>query len=171
MSKRSSKYLSGPFLIFASIVLVIGGLVWLGSTKEEKAVDTSSGMLSVSESSWNIGAVSMKDGIHTKEIELTNDSNEPVTITKMETSCMCTTATVIHEDGTKGPTKGMVGHGGTPYLSETIAPGEKARLAVAYDPNAHGPNATGPISRNISIRTDSSEQPTINLKFSGVVVK
>jgi len=171
MSKKRNTYLSGQFFVLASIILVVGGLIWLGSTKEEGTANASSGSLSVSETSWNLGMISMKDGLNEKKIELKNETDSPVTVTEMQTSCMCTTATVINENGRKGPTKGMVGHGGTPRMSQVIAPGETAQLAVVYDPNAHGPDAVGPITRNVTIRTDSADQPKIDLRFSGIVTK
>jgi len=160
-------------LAILAIIGVIG--IAISSNNSSKVTTTSqtasSGVLVASEISWDIGDVSMANGIHTKTVELTNPSNEPITITEMETSCMCTKATIVHEDGSRSQPKGMRGHGGSTTLSETIAPGETASIQVAYDPNAHGPDAVGPIKRTVQLMTTSQTQPMIKLNFSGVVTK
>ncbi|OGL72159.1 hypothetical protein A3D69_01290 [Candidatus Uhrbacteria bacterium RIFCSPHIGHO2_02_FULL_54_11] len=85
---------------------------------------------------------------------------------------MCTTAQIVHPDGSKSGLKGMIGHGGgSSSLSETIPAGETAVLLVNFDPNAHGPAATGPITRTVTMRTNSQSQPEIRLTFSGNVIK
>ncbi|MCR4278853.1 MAG: DUF1573 domain-containing protein [bacterium] len=132
---------------------------------------SSTGQLSFSENEWDFGTISMKDGMATKEIAVTNPTTEPITITSLETSCMCTTAQLVHENGEKSPLKGMVSHTGSPRITEEIQPGEHAVLRVQFDPNAHGPDATGPISRNVSLKTNSADQKDITLSFSGDVTK
>ncbi len=114
----------------------------------------------------------MQDGVITRSISLKNDSTDPITLTSLSTSCMCTTAQVVHADGSKSGLKSMVGHGGgTASLSEIIQAGEEVMLLVNFDPNAHGPSATGPITRTVMIDTNSQAQPHIQLDFSGTVVK
>lgn len=127
--------------------------------------------LLVSETTWDFKEIPMSEGIVTHEVQLTNNSNQPITLTRMETSCMCTTAQLEHSDGRKSREKGMAGHGGSTALSETIDPQETATLLVRFDPNAHGPDATGPISRDVFIETNSQDQPVIELTFSGNVIK
>jgi len=172
-SKRKKKDSPIVAFVIGGILLLLGIFAAVGSLGSAKQADrqTSSGKLTISESSWNIGEVSMKDGLNEKVVTLKNETDSPVTVTEMETSCMCTKATIRNADGTMGPTKGMVGHGGTPRMSQTIAPGETAELIVVFDPNAHGPNAVGPITRDIMLKTDSSLQPTIGLRFRGIVTK
>ena len=90
----------------------------------------------------------------------------------METSCMCTSAQIVHTNGKKSGIKGMVGHsGGSSTMLETIGPGEEVILLVNYDPNAHGPNATGPITRNVSLTTNNPEKSNWSLTFGGIVIK
>lgn len=170
MGRKNKSFFSTPILIILGLIIV-AGVVKLSGAGNRADADESSGTLTVSETSWNLGSVSMRDGINTKKVTITNGSDAPVTITRMETSCMCTKATVVRDDGVRGATKGMAGHGGTPYLTEVIEPGEVVTLEVDYDPNAHGPNAVGPISRTITLNTDSTDRSTIKLRFSGIVVK
>lgn len=162
-------------LIVLGIVIVVIALLAFTSrgTSNQSTSETANtnGQLSFSEMKWNFGEISMRDGIATKEVSMTNTSSSPLTVTRMETSCMCTKMQIIHENGEKSPIKGMIGHGGTPTVSEVIAPGESATLIVDFDPNAHGPNATGPITRSLTLQTDSSAQPEIKLSFSGNVIK
>lgn len=161
---------------FAAAVLGIGllavGIKAYSSSLSSDTATEGDGHLAVSEDQWDLGQVPMSEGIVTREIKLTNDSNDHVTITRMETSCMCTTAQVIHENGSRSGVKGMVGHAGmTPIMSEDVEPGATVTLLIKFDPNAHGPDATGPINRLVELTTNSQKQPIIKLRFTGNVVK
>ncbi|NQV12052.1 DUF1573 domain-containing protein [Candidatus Uhrbacteria bacterium] len=166
MKKQTKKYLVG---FLAVLIAIIGIKVIAFSVSQVEPVE--SAMLTVSEMDWNFGDIAMADGIATKSLTLSNDTSSSVTVTSLQTSCMCTTAQIVHADGSKSGLKGMVGHGGSPGLSETIESGEVVTLLVNFDPNAHGPNATGPITRNVALETNSKAQPEISLKFSGNVIK
>ncbi|MCR4280468.1 MAG: DUF1573 domain-containing protein [Candidatus Komeilibacteria bacterium] len=151
-----------------AVVLVLVVVYALSSKTAEPVVDA---QLRVAETNWNWGDIAMRDGIASKEVEMTNDSSTPITITRMETSCMCTTVQIMHVDGSKSALRGMVGHGSNATLSETIAAGETVKLKINFDPNAHGPNATGRMSRSIILQTNSQAQPEIRLTFVGNVIK
>jgi len=167
MKKQSQKFLWGAVGLVA---LLIGIKALSSSAAPVESVSNAS--LSIAEMKWDIGDVAMSKGISQREVELTNTSGTPITVTQMSTSCMCTTVQIVHSDGKKSGLKGMTGHGGgTSSLSETIKNGETAKLVVNFDPNAHGPSATGPITRTISLQTNSKKQPNIELTFSGNVVK
>ncbi|MBI4437433.1 DUF1573 domain-containing protein [Candidatus Uhrbacteria bacterium] len=162
-------YLGAAGLIALLVIVVISSS---GASETPAAAAISDAMLTVSETRWDFGDISMASGKTTKEISLTNTSASPLTITQMQTSCMCTTAQIVHADGSKSASKGMVGHGGgSAALSETISAGETATLEVTFDPNAHGPEATGPITRMVMLGTNSQAQPEIELTFSGNVTK
>lgn len=166
--------------LVAGAIIVVGifGIVALksnngsGNTSQAVAVTAPiEGELEFSEMTWSFGEIQMKDGIATRSIEVTNPTPNPITITNMETSCMCTKTQIVRANGKKGPIRGMAGHGGSTSLSETIAPGENVVLNVDFDPNAHGPNGTGPITRSVTMETDSMDQKMATLRFSGNVVK
>ncbi|MEK7665757.1 MAG: DUF1573 domain-containing protein [Patescibacteria group bacterium] len=168
MKKQTKNVILG---LAALIILLIGfNAISSPSVSEtDSAVEAS---LTVSEMNWDFGDVMMSKGVTTYEVKLTNDSETPIKITEMETSCMCTTAQIVHTDGSKSGLKGMAGHGGgTATLSETISAGETATLLVSFDPNAHGPDATGAITRNIILKTNSQTEPEIKLTFSANVIK
>jgi hypothetical protein len=170
MKKQSIKYLWGAII---TVVALIGIKVIASSDSPTSQIEpVGNGELTISETNWDFGDIPMSKGVTTKSVSLKNDTDAPVTITSMQTSCMCTSAQIIHSNGSKSGIKSMVGHGGgTATLSETIEAGEVATLLVNYNPNAHGPNATGPITRNVDLETNSQTQPKIKLTFSGNVVK
>ena len=166
MKKQSKKYLWGVIIV---VVALVGIKVVVSSSSQVEPVENAE--LTISETHWDFGDIPMSEGITTRSISLKNDTDVPITITSMQTSCMCTTVQIVHSDGSKSGLKGMVGHGGgTSSLSETIQAGEAVALLVNFDPNAHGPNATGPITRNVELTTNSQAQPEVELTFSGNVI-
>jgi len=97
-----------------------------------------------------------------------NESDETITIGKMYTSCMCTTATLVMQAGRFGP-YGMPGHGFISAIGKELASGEKATVETVFDPAAHGPSGTGFTERNIYVNTNSQIQPQIVFKINGMV--
>lgn len=165
---KQTKYII--FGIITMVIVVIGVKTFPSSASQDNKY--SDAELTFSEMKWDFGDISMSEGIATKEISFSNDSSSSVTIVRLETSCMCTSTQIVHSDGSKSGLKGMVGHGGgSSALSEVIEAGETATLLVNFDPNAHGPNATGPITREVILGTNSQSQSEIQIKFSGNVIK
>ena len=168
-------------LTFNNVALLVGIVGMLGITAyisfSQGAQSSSSaeteiqGVLTVSEEDWDLGDISMADGDSVKEITLTNNSEGSVDIKSLSTSCMCTTGQIIHADGSKSRVKGMPGHGEPSSMRETIEAGETATLQIIFDPLAHGPSATGPISRSVFLETTGDKQSEIELRFSGDVIK
>lgn len=158
---------SNTILIILFIILVIGGLIWL--SRREKVPDvaaTSQGVLSVSETNYNFGSVSMAAGKVNRVFKITNNSTEAVAIKRMSTSCMCTVASLLKSGEQFGPF-GMPGHGFIPEINQTIEPGEEAEVKVTFDPAAHGPAGVGQIARQVTLETNNGQPILFN--FSALV--
>lgn len=151
--------------VIAAVLLVFVGLfVWGysgkgGTSASIQGVPVSSDMsqsaLIAPETLYDFGTISMKNGNVTKEFKIDNPTNSDVTVSTVLTSCMCTTAFIVLQDGNiKGPFR-MPGMGYVPSANEVIKAGENRVIRVVYDPNAHGPAGVGRIDRFVTL-TDSS---------------
>lgn len=141
------------------IVILSAGVMWKLGLFEP---DISKSPLVVAPQEFDFGEISMSKGNAVTKIMLRNGGEDDLKITDVRTSCMCTTATI---DGT---TFGM--HKNPTVIFVIPAKGEKEML-VTFDPNAHGPAATGPIDRIIFIQTNSEVTPDVQARVSGNVVK
>ncbi len=156
-------------------IAVIGVLViWLGwvifDKKSDPVVKTASvgvGELElVGEGDFDFGEILMAGGDVKTNYTLKNTSDEPVTITNAQTSCMCTEANIFDADGKSVGVFGMGGaHGANPRISLEVPAGGEVTVEATYDPMAHGPDATGKLVREVFITTNSKQK--INLKFRG----
>lgn len=144
--------------------LVLGGLIIAampgpGATKPPSAAPVSSatvgaaGSLSAFTTKYNFGSISMAAGKVTHRYAIRNTGTAPVLIRKMYTSCMCTTAALVKAEKKFGP-YGMIGHGYTPVIDESMRPGEEAMVDVVFDPAAHGPAGIGPTDRVVTIENN-----------------
>jgi hypothetical protein len=115
---------------------------------------------------YNFGSVSMSAGNVAHRYTISNLGQAPVTITKLFTSCMCTTATLVTPSGRRGPF-GMPGHAPIPSIREQLKPGEMAQVEVVFDPNAHGPAGVGRIDRTITLENDAGRP--FELAFTAMV--
>lgn len=159
-------------------VVVIVGLAWLAqptartartanqASSPQVAGQSAPGVLEAQETSYNFGTISMAAGKVKKIFAVKNTAAEPITVSKLYTSCMCTTASLQTATGGFGPF-GMPGHGFIPGISATIAPGETAQVEVVFDPAAHGPAGVGRIDRLISL--ESRDTTTLQLAISANV--
>ena len=102
--------------------------------------------------SYDLGNVSQKKGIVTIIFGIKNDGYKDLIIDKIETSCGCTSASVVYQ-GEEGPKFSMPGHGINERIKDwqlTIEPGQEAQLKVYYDPNVHK-DFRGSAIREISV--------------------
>ena len=100
---------------------------------------------------YDFGTISMAAGNVSTTYRIRNDSAAPLTINRIFTSCMCTTATLIMASGRKQGPFGMPGHGPLKAVSAQLAPGEVALLELVFDPAAHGPSGIGRIERVVTV--------------------
>jgi hypothetical protein len=76
-----------------------------------------------------------------------NTGDEPLLITRVVTSCGCTTAALS---------------------SSVIPPGQRADLLVTFDPDFHA--TSGPVVRLVWLETNDPDQPLIELRLDANVV-
>jgi len=153
------------WLAVAAIPVIAILLIVFGSreTDVEETLAPGGGMISLESSFWDFGSISMAQGIVTHEFKVENNTGAPAVISRISTSCMCTTASLLIGDRSFGP-YGMPGHGYSRALNQTLHPGESAILSIAFDPAAHGPAGVGPVERTVFLETDSGEAVTVEFK-------
>lgn len=167
------------------IILGVGGLVWWSKTVDKAKVDSveiggshpavlgaETGRLSAEETLFDFGTISMKNGNVNKKFKVTNSGASDVNLTNISTSCMCTAAYLLRQDGSKIGPFGMPGHGGNTSMpghgdgraGEIIATGESRDIEVIYDPNAHGPAGVGMIDRSIYLEDENGQVLELRIK-------
>lgn len=125
-------------------------------------------IVSVEPQSFDAGEVSMAKGEATATYTVSNVGKTTLEISGLETSCMCTTA-VLKQGREESPVFGM--HDNPTDWSTSVKPGERAQLIVTFDPNAHGPEATGPVTRDITIFSNDEIDSAKKVRFEADVVK
>ena len=142
-----------------AVVLILGGLAGFSqaaknpspAARTNNSVVAGGEGLTVSETSYDFGVISMKAGVVSRDFIVTNNSAKTVNLNQVYTSCMCTTATLITKQGELGPF-GMPGHGlSAPAVKVAFAPGEELTVRAAFDPAAHGPAGVGKIDRVVTL--------------------
>lgn len=154
-------------IIFAVIiVLFIGGFAFYKISGGEKT-QTSQPYIEVDRDLINLGKVSMADGVAKTTFNLKNSGSQEMEIKGLQTSCMCTTVKLII-DGNESPIFGMHAN---PAWKTNLAVGASAVLEVLFDPNAHGPEETGPFERLIIVGSNAGNKKELQLKIIGTVIK
>lgn len=153
-----------------AIVLILGGLVWIARPDSQANIQSSSAKISalLAEESgkYDFGTISMAKGVVKHQFKIKNTASEALTIDKMYTSCMCTTAELIAGEKKFGP-YGMPGHSGIPRIGQALNPGEEAIVEVVFDPAAHGPAGVGQIQRTVIIENNAGNP--LELQFTAIV--
>lgn len=155
--------------ILFTIALFLG-LAWLGRPAPGK-VNTGANLAGTSalnalvaeEQSFDFGTISMAAGNVSHAFRFKNTGNEPVAVTKLYTSCMCTTASLLLGDDKIGPF-GMPGHGYIPSINKIIAGGEEGEIEVVFDPRAHGPAGVGPVERMVYLEQKGRAPLEVGIK-------
>lgn len=173
-------------LPIALAVIIIGGLVFTLSAKSsensvsetsyqsketvEPKEQTAQGEAKVEydKEEFQFGTISMSKGKVKKSFKIKNIGESNLKISKMATSCMCTTAQLIVGEK-KSPVVQM--HDGQARWTEELKPGEEGLVETIFDPAAHGPQGVGEIMRVISFETNDPNNKTVELHFSANVVR
>ena len=149
-------------IYIATIGVLLAALVGLAQWGQRGTASAaaSPSPLTATPAAFDFGQVSMAAGVVRKQITVSNSGSTPVKVTKLFTSCMCTTVQLQNNGRTMGPF-GMPGHGVLPRISEVIAPGQLATLEVTFNPAAHGPAGVGRVSREVIVETDGGGTLTV----------
>ena len=155
----------------AAIILIVLVFIFArpsGNSPANVANNLTPNALAAETQNYDFGTVSMAAGNVSYATTIKNTSAAPVTITRLYTSCMCTTGTLEVGNKKLGPF-GMPGHGGAGIVNtnEALAPGEEATLKITFDPAAHGPAGVGFIERVITVETNAGAP--LELAFTATV--
>ena len=105
-----------------------------------------------SSDSFDFGDVSQKKGVVDTLFEIKNEGESDLIINKLESSCGCTSGSIIYKDE-EGPRFSMPGHGTNEEIGDwqvVIVPGDTAQLKVYYDPSVHL-DFRGAVTRTVSV--------------------
>lgn len=157
---RSTAWRAAVVLI---AILILAGVVWVLYRPPSPVNASENARIRVEPLSWDFGDIPRSAVSHT--FTVTSVGTEPLTLTAISTSCSCTSA-ILYANGRTSPTFGMMGN--PTGWSETLSPGQTANLVVQYDPNVH-PD-TGPIVRDIYVRSNAASSPEVALEITANVV-
>lgn len=147
---------------------IIGGGVWalqLTDSPKVQSAATENARATMPETTHDWGSVSMKDGVVNKKFTITNGGTEPLVLSNVTTSCMCTTAQLTLA-GETSPIFDM--HGKSSYTM-AVPPEETAELEVIFDPAFHGPSGVGAITRIITVQTNDAENKELTFTLTATV--
>lgn len=144
------------------ITIIIATYNYSYKNKSTESLTTVSSVVTVLEEPYDFGDIDIFDGKVSTTYTLKNEGTDDVTITGAATSCMCTEGEIA------GLTFGM--HGSN-VKSVVIRAGDEEVVKATFDPLAHGPEGTGKITRELMLKTNSTQTQEIKLKFSGNVIK
>lgn len=142
-------------------LIVIGAGVVFGFSGGFDGQQSSDGALTAEPVGMNMGDIDIFGGKKFISFVLANNGDEPIEITSAYTTCMCTEAYL--DD--------LVITMHTPIYIGKIQAGGRKNVNVSFDPLAHGPDATGPVIREIIFKTNSLSTPEVKFRFDGNVVK
>lgn len=152
------------------IVVALLGVMFLGqrntATSPAQAQLNAQSTLTASETVFDFGTISMKNGNVSHTFAVTNPTAQDLTVEDLTTSCMCTAAYIVNGTDKQGPF-GMPGMGYVPKANMVIKAGETRQIDVVYDPNAHGPAGVGSIDRFVYLASKTGG--TLQLEIKAVV--
>lgn len=161
---ENKKFIIGIVLVTLGI---LGGGIFLASRADSAPATKASSNVRVVvlETSHEWGTIGLHDGKVAHEFAIASDGTEPLLLSNIATSCMCTTAQLVLGD-TVSPEFGM--HSRSSYVME-IPPQKSAHLRVVFDPAFHGPNGVGPITRQVTVATNAADKPELTFILTALV--
>ena len=153
--KKRSKMIMKAGIVAVALV-AIGFFFMQSNTTTANVIDPrGSSLMRITPTRYDFGDVSVAKGTASTTMDILNEGKGNLVIKYLETSCACTTATII-KDGIESPVFGM--HNNPADWSQTIGPNEKAQLKIYYDPTVHR-DLRGPVTRTIKIYSNDPVNP------------
>lgn len=163
------KKIIGLISLFTLAVIAIA-IFALGGNSKATIQKTAGAKISIDHSSKTVGNIPYGGGNLIHSFPIKNTGDKDLEIGNIATSCMCTKAYL--KEGTEESERfGMKGMSAPSAWKGIVKPGETAEIVMDFDPQFHGPQGIGPISRNVSFETNDPDHPYVELSFDGVVVK
>lgn len=164
--------------IILAWVAVVAGIVYFvpfnkiipSRVIEDEKSDVVNAKLVADHNEYDFGIIQITGGKVKHSYRLKNEGSDSLQISKVFTSCMCTTAQVKMTDGKVYGPFGMSGHGGDTSAKIAVPAGQEVELTIEFDPMAHGPDAIGPIQRVVYVKTDVVKEP-LGVSFTANVIK
>jgi len=150
-----------PLLALVVVGVIVGIVVGKDKTPEQSNALSSSAIV-VENDSYDFGDIDIFGGKVSTDYILANTGSEDVVVTNGITSCGCTEGEIAGEN---------FGMHFDISQSVTIPVNSSVHLTAIYDPLAHGPSATGPVTRTIMLKTNSSLTPELEVRFTANVTK
>ena len=154
-------------VVIGTIAIITGG-AWL-SGRSDQAVQIgqiAEAKVVVGERTYSWGEIPINDGNVEATFAVSNEGTSSLQLFNVSTSCMCTTAQ-FEVDGKKSQEFGM--HTKSQSVTEVPA-GATAQLKIVFDPAFHGPQGTGPVTRQVRIQTNDASQPMLEFSLDGTVI-
>lgn len=169
-SSKATYFISKPVGLVLIFIVLLGGLgLWMNRSTQISSSSVTDGhpQLNIGVNNHDWGEIDIQAGPVTHSFNIQNTGSNVLRLYDIKTSCMCTTAQLK----TKAKSSKKFGmHEKVPGLFE-IKPGETAQLVVEFDPAFHGPDAVGPITRAVYLKTNDPNNPEITFYLKGNVVK
>lgn len=156
-------------LLFAVFILSLVIFVGCNTDAWKLSKETVSSPLVVEEVFQDLGTAVIDGGDISTIFEVKNTGTEPIVVTQMYTSCMCTESRLVTQSKTSR-FFGMQGHSDSSLLMQIIEPGETAEVEAVFDPSAHGINGLGTNRRAVYFETNSDATPLVKLEFTVEIV-
>lgn len=170
-SKKSQRGGADMFIIWMIVatIFILGVVVYAASKTgaTPQVTENSEVSMFVDANNYDWGTIDYNGGIVSKNFLIKNTSDTTLQLYDVKTSCMCTTAQLKTSEITSRKF-GM--HDKTTDVIE-VKPGETADLLVEFDPAFHGPSGVGPITRTITMNTNSTKDSVLTFNLTGTVVR
>ncbi|MCL5435436.1 MAG: DUF1573 domain-containing protein [Patescibacteria group bacterium] len=151
---------------------ILGIAVFVFGSRENKAVvqKTAGSKIAVAVSSKSVGNIPYDAGHLIETFSIKNVGDKNLEVANMTTSCMCTKA-YLKQGTVKSDEFGMKGMTAPSSWKGIIKPGETAEVVMDFDPQYHGPQGVGPVTRTLSFETNDPDKPYVEVGFNGTVTK
>ena len=156
MNKIDNRFIILGIVAAVTLVGAVGlAFLFVGQTEPAAA-----GVLSADSMAYDFGSIPITGGVVSYVFKISNTGAGNLKLSDISTSCMCTSV-ILETTDSVSPRFGM--HNNPAFWSKILKKGESAKLIVTFDPMAHGPNAVGPVTRVVRVKTNDSQYQTFTI--------
>lgn len=163
------KFIIG-IIFFTVLIMGIGAVLLSRAPTKAKLEKEKETKLEIDHSQYNFGTVKLTSGIVEHKYPVKNIGQKDLKIANLVSSCACTK--VYFKSGSQqSPKAGMKGMTKITDYVGVLKPGESGEMIMEFDPNFHGLQGLGKITRQLSFETNDPDHSYVEFNMSGEVIK
>ncbi|MFH1840675.1 MAG: DUF1573 domain-containing protein [Candidatus Shapirobacteria bacterium] len=157
-------------IVFSLVIVALGVYLLSRAPARVALFPENEARIGLESRRYDFGSVRLNSGLIVHRYVIRNLGKIDLKIANLASSCACIKV-YFKSANQESPRAGMKGMTKISEWIGVLQPEESGEVIIEFDPNFHGPQGVGKITRAVSFETNDPQNRYVELSFNGEVTK